>query len=91
MRTSLTLDDDVAVLLQEEATRSRRPFREVVNQAIRLGLRTATPPERRERFRVKPHPFQFKPGIDLDKLNQLVDELEVEAFAEKYRGQLQGE
>lgn len=30
-----------------------------------------------EPFRVEPHSFGFKSGIDLDKLNQLVDELEV--------------
>jgi hypothetical protein len=28
----------------------------------------------------RPHAFGFKPGIDPDKLNQLVDELEAEAF-----------
>jgi hypothetical protein len=33
-------------------------------------------------FVVEPHDFQFKPGIDLNKLNQLCDELEVEAYLE---------
>ncbi|HEV2954877.1 MAG TPA: hypothetical protein VGX95_02055 [Xanthobacteraceae bacterium] len=28
-----------------------------------------------------PHAFGFRPGIDLDKLNQLADELEAEAYA----------
>jgi hypothetical protein len=27
------------------------------------------------------HAFGFRPGIDLDKLNQLADELEAEAYA----------
>ena len=32
-----------------------------------------------------PHSFGFRPSIDLDKLGQLADELEAEAFAEKTR------
>jgi hypothetical protein len=84
MRTTLTLDDDVAALLREEMERSRRPFRHIVNQALRLGLLSGTPASRRTPFRTRPHPFRFKPGVDLDKLNQLADELEAGAFS---RGQ----
>ena len=29
-----------------------------------------------------PHSFGFRPGVDLDKLNQLADDLEAEATAE---------
>jgi len=32
---------------------------------------------------VEPHSFQFKPGIDPDKLNQLLDDLEAEEFLKK--------
>jgi hypothetical protein len=32
---------------------------------------------------VEPHAFGFKPGVDLDRLNQLVDELEAEEHARK--------
>ena len=38
MRTTLTLDDDLAVMLKREAESSRRPFRDVVNEAIRRGM-----------------------------------------------------
>ncbi len=30
-----------------------------------------------------PHSFEFRPGTDFDKLNQLADELEAGAFAKK--------
>lgn len=33
------------------------------------------------RFKVRPHAFNFKPGVDTDRLNQLADEIEVEEFA----------
>jgi hypothetical protein len=86
MRATLILDDDVAALLREEVERSGLPFKQVVNQAIRLGLRGTTTGDR-EPYRTRPYPFHFKTGIDLDRLNQLVDELEVEALREKLERQ----
>ncbi len=44
MRTTLTLDDDLAVMLKREAESSRRPFRDVVNDAIRRGMVEAITP-----------------------------------------------
>lgn len=84
MRTTLTLDDDVAQVLREEAERTGLPFKQVVNQAIRLGLRARTTPEDRQPFRTRPHAFRFKAGIDQDKLGQLVDELEAESFCRRH-------
>lgn len=49
MRTTLTLDDDVAALL-ERARKSRKAgLKETVNEALRQGLRqmTAPPPKRK--------------------------------------------
>ena len=38
VRTTLTLDDDVAARLQAEARRTGKPFKTVVNEHLRLGL-----------------------------------------------------
>ena len=38
MRTTLTLDDDLAMMLKRESEETRRPFRDVVNDAIRRGM-----------------------------------------------------
>lgn len=38
MRTTLTLDDDLAVILKRTAEASGRAFKDVVNEAIRAGL-----------------------------------------------------
>jgi hypothetical protein len=38
MRTTLTLDDDVAARLKAAVKRQRRPFRAIVNDVLRLGL-----------------------------------------------------
>lgn len=79
MRTTITLDDEVAKLVREEIRRTGSTFKDVVNDAIKRGLTTgAAPAARPRKFRVKPKACGFRPGIDLMKLNQLLDELEVE-------------
>jgi len=43
MRTTLTLDPDVARMLTDEAHRLRKPFKQVVNDALRRGLDNPRP------------------------------------------------
>ncbi len=82
MRTTLTLDDDLARELRDEARRTGRSFKEVVNEAVRRGLSAGPEPGRRpRRFRVRAKACGFRAGIDIMKLNQLVDELEIERAA----------
>jgi hypothetical protein len=81
MRTTLTIDDDLAGLLKERAREMGVPFKEAVNRTIRAGLGEAAKPGQKAAPKTIPHSFGFKPGIDLDKLGQLADELEAEAFA----------
>jgi hypothetical protein len=86
MRTTLTLDDDVAFQLRERARRTGASFKEVVNDAIRVGLQQGRlPTARPSRFRVTPRTGGFRPGIDLLHLNRLNDELEVERVVDDGR------
>ena len=79
MRTTLTLDDDVVKELRAVARATGRSFKEVVNDALRRGLTAgASPALRPGRFRVRAKPCGFQPGIDLRKLNQLIDEMEID-------------
>jgi hypothetical protein len=84
MRTTLTLDGPVAARLKSEARRTGKALKVVVNEALRRGLgmqgASCAP-----RFRVAPRAFGFKPGVDLDRLNQLVDELDSGAAAARLR------
>ena len=86
MRTTLTLDPDVAARLELEMRRSREGMKAVVNRALRVGLGMTDKPVEPAPFCVEPHAFGFKPGTDLDRLNQLVDELEAEEAARRLRG-----
>ena len=82
MRTTLTLDDDVAALLRQQAATLGVSFKEMVNRALRAGLSREMAPRDTPVPKTIPHSFGFRPGVDLDKLNQLADELEAEATAE---------
>lgn len=82
MRTTLTLDPDVAVKVRERVAGSGQSLKEVINQALRAGLKSE-PPKPSRRFVVKPFDMQLRPGIDPDKLNQLLDEMDVEEFMAK--------
>jgi hypothetical protein len=85
MRTTLTLDPDVAKLIEEEAHRQRKPVKHVVNEALRRGLAPGAVSRSRKRFRVQPHKTRLRPGIDAGSFNRLADELEDEAVIEKVR------
>lgn len=75
MRTTLTLDEDVVKLLEKEVRRSGNSFKQIVNHFLRLGL---TAPKRlpRKPFKVKPWNLQPPPGLNFDKVEELIEFLE---------------
>jgi hypothetical protein len=85
VRTTLTIEPAVAAQLKGEVRRTGKPLKVVVNDALKRGLGMEGRARRVTRFRVTPHAFGFKPGIDLDRLNTLADELDTEARGAKLR------
>jgi len=73
-RTTLTLDDDVAAKVDGEVRRSGRPFRTVVNEALRRGLERPRPLP--EPYRVAARPMGLRPGIEIDDVEGMLDLLE---------------
>jgi hypothetical protein len=83
VRTTLTIDDDLAGLLHRQARDLGKPFRELVNDALRKGL-SQDLTEKASDVVVRPHDFgAARPGLDLDRLNQFVDELAMEDYLRK--------
>jgi hypothetical protein len=77
MRTTLTLDDDVAAKLKSESQRAGRPFREIVNETLRRGFenRRATAPPRV--FKVNARDLgSLRPGLTLDNIAELIEHVE---------------
>ena len=83
MRTTVTLEADVAARLQELVHRTRRPFKAVLNDTLRQGLGSSEKRKAVKPFRVKARAGQLRPGFDNRRFNQLADELEAEAVAAK--------
>ncbi len=84
MRTTLTLDEDLAAALKAAAHRAGRPFKTVVNEALRAGLTAQGRQPRPRRYRLEPTALGGAlPGVDLDRALRLADALEERAIADK--------
>ncbi len=77
MRTTLTLDDDVAARLQADARRSGLSFKAVVNEHLRASLAQRKGLKSLARFRVEPRNMGGPlPGLSYDNIAALLDEVE---------------
>jgi hypothetical protein len=77
MRTTLTLDDDVAAKLKAESRRSGRPFRDVVNETLRRGLANRRVTASRQAFKVTARDLgRLRPGLSLDNVAELIEQVE---------------
>ncbi len=74
MRTTLTLDDDVAVLLRRLAERRRAPFKRIVNEAMRAGLAALAgePRSRRRPYRMKPVSLGRPRLLNIDNIAEVL-------------------
>ena len=79
MRTTLTLDDDVLDRARILAGRLHSPFRRVVNEALRAGLRVVGAPAEGRPYQTRPRKMGLKEGRNLDNVQELVAQLEGEA------------
>jgi len=75
VRTTLTIDDDIAVLIEQEVRRSGHSFKGTVNGLLREGLmarKTVAP----KPFVVTPLFMGVRPGQNYDHIEALLEELE---------------
>ena len=85
MRTTVTLESDVARLLTDQARRTRQSFKETLNAAVRLGLSRGSESSAGVRFALEAQAMRLKAGLDSGHLNSLLDELATDAFIDKAR------
>jgi hypothetical protein len=76
VRTTLTLDDDVAAEIRAEARKSGRSFKQIVNEALRDGLLAKQSRKKLPPFKVKARPLGLRPGLNYDKISELIEEAE---------------
>ena len=82
MRTTVTVDPDVEQLLRVAMLQTGQSFKATLNQAIRKGLSGVVVNAAQPPFKVKPKAMGIRPGVDPVRLQELDDELEIDAFLE---------
>jgi len=80
MRTTLTIDDDVAVEIERLRRARDVSLKDIVNDALRRGLRDMTEaPKKRQRFRMQTF-HMGEPLIDIDNVAEALAHAEGEGF-----------
>jgi hypothetical protein len=86
MRTTVTLDADVEKLLRRVMRERGEPFKQVLNNAVRAGLRVDVRQQAAEKpFRQRTFSMG-KPLVDLTKALALADQIGDAAMIAKMRG-----
>jgi len=84
VRTTLTLDDDVAMLLKKRMDESGETFRDVVNRVLRVGLIGDSPTS--EALQIPQPRSMGGARVDLDQALSLADGLSDNVLIEQLRG-----
>jgi hypothetical protein len=74
MRTTVTLDPDVAAKLKMIARERDISFKEALNSSVRRGIERNA--EKPQPYRLRARRLEAKPGVNLDKALRLAGELE---------------
>ncbi len=77
MRTTLTLDDDVAEAIDKELRRRpKSTYKQVVNDLLRAGIHTRRETNRTPKFTVQARSLGVRRGLNYDDIGGLLEELE---------------
>ena len=82
MKITLTLDDDLHEELKQRAQELDKPFKQVVNEALRRGLNGLEEPPRKP-VKLKTFSSGYQPGVDRTRLKQIDAEWELEEMIRK--------
>jgi hypothetical protein len=78
MRTTLAIDDDVLDKARSVAAKLHTPFRRVVNDALRAGLKRVEEPAVTKPYHTQAHKLGLKDGRSLDNIHELLAQIEGE-------------
>ncbi len=78
MRTTLTLNDDLALRAKRRAAQAGRPLKEIINEALRIGLEEISKPSVGKPYRTEPRPLGLRRGFSYDNVAELLARTEGE-------------
>lgn len=73
MRTTVTLDDDVAAALEREMRESGKGFKQALNDTLRQGLARRDRAAEMPPFVVRARPLGRIPGLDYSNVGELLE------------------
>lgn len=76
MRTTLTIDDDIAAKINKEMRRSGKSFKETVNEFLRIGLMARRELAETTPYSVRTFAMGARPGLNYDKVSDMLEEAE---------------
>jgi hypothetical protein len=80
MRTTLTLEPDIAAKAKKGAAKLGKPFKDVINAALRIGLDEVLHPPTAKPYSMKGRPMGLRPGLNLDNIGELLAQLDGETY-----------
>jgi hypothetical protein len=80
MRTTLTLNDEVAKRAKRVAARLGVSFKDLINRALEEGISQIEQQNRAKPFRTRPVPMGLRPGLSYDDVAELIARGESEDF-----------
>ena len=78
MRTTLTLDPDVASKAKKSAAKTGKPLKEIINAALRIGLEQVANPPGAKPYRTRGRPMGLRQGLSYDNVAELLARAEGE-------------
>ena len=74
----MTLDPDVAAKAKKGAAKLGKPFKEIINAALRVGLEEVLKPAAAKRYRTQSRPLGLRQGFSYDNIAELLARAEGE-------------
>ena len=83
MKTTITIDNDVAEFLQEQCRLQNKQFDQVVNETLRRGMTPAVQANAHDPHQVVTHSSGYAPGFDPEKIKEFLYDEDIEDFLRK--------
>ena len=72
MRTTLTIDDDVAAKARQAVRLTGMSFKDLINSALRIGIDVVQSPKKARPYRTQAHPMGLRKGLSYDNVAELL-------------------
>jgi hypothetical protein len=73
VRTTVTLDDDVVSRVKSESRSRGEPFRDTLNDLLRIALLSLDSAPHRRKLSIKPTHMGYRPGLNHDDIASLIE------------------